>query len=268
MNYAGVYAGPLPPQFLLNLLDIVGGRNAFDQPNFRAIHAGFRMEPAGGTWVAWDPSLKPHERTQRPKATKILGADGRPHKVVQTPWRTIVEVRLAMKYPEVGHSADGEPRWWVLEKWHGPDTYGSPERWHLPSTSGGTMVWVEGAMKYMPSQGDFPYEGAYEHTNFEFPQSALTEAVVITAVQRQLRAVEDPRRPGTAYGRMLRRVYEAQEAEKKMAAARRAADMDLINECDTAFGNNPTSFGGGTKRRRSVNDFVERAGIKIHSGVS
>jgi len=169
---------------------------------------------------------------------------------------------MALKYPEVKTTEDGA-HWWVLEKWLSPDSYGSPERWYLPVHAGGTMVCV-GDIRMIPSQGDFPYEGAYEETSYQFPQSALTERVVITAIQRMQQVLEDPNRPSTAYGRMLRRCYNQAEAEKKLAKSKRAKDMQLLQECDTAFGNNPTSFGGSKKHRRSVNTFAERAGIKVH----
>jgi hypothetical protein len=267
MNYAGSYVGPSVPDFLLHLIDLVGGRNMFDQPNYRVIHAGYRFEPAGGTWLEWDHNIAPQDRTEKPRVMRVLDAGGRKQSYKETPWRRVVEVRMALKYPEVHHSADNEPCWWVLEKWHSPESYGGAERWYLPNSSGGTKILVDG-FTYIASQGDYPYEGAYEHQQFEFPYAALTEACVVQAIQRLNRVIEDPRRPSTAYGRMLRRVYNQQEMEKKMAAQRRQQDLDLINECDTAFGNNPTSFGGGKKRRRSVNDFAERAGIRIHTGVS
>lgn len=122
-----------PPKWVEESITKWGGLCPLGKPNFRVIWGGNRTHLIGG--------LFSHVAMVK-KEDMIIGS---PEVGVVT---KVAEMREVLKY---------HPFRWHLERWIPPDVYGTPEEWY-------TQTWDQESN--MHTQGDYPYEGDYEHVFF------------------------------------------------------------------------------------------------------
>lgn len=115
------------PAWVTHRVNRLGGMNQYGNPNYRVIWGGNRTYKVGGKFksVLYVPS-------------NIIGEK----KAIVT---EVPEIRTLLKY---------HPFRWHLERWRGPEFYGTAEEWY-------TQTWDEECQFH--TQGDYPYEGDYEH---------------------------------------------------------------------------------------------------------
>lgn len=207
-------------------------------PKYRLVWAPHRLTPSGGVWLDWDHSLSVAERNED----------------VRRPLRRVLEVRQVPRY--------GPLKGWVLEKWQPPYAYGTPESWYKPAVIGGTMLWIPWANRYFPSQGEYPTFGEYEYASYHFPSDGdLSESLIMTAIGRMEHYLDQL--PASPYGRMLRRVFIAKQAEEMSDRAFERYAYDLMGDAQPAF-NGQSFTGAGDKRKSYQSQVAERLGIKSH----
>lgn len=116
------------PDWITHQVNQLGGMNQFGRPNFRVVWGGNRTHKVGGKFkkVIYIPT----------------GIIGEPPKALVT---DVPEIRELLKY---------HPFRWHLERWRGPEFFGSPEEWY-------DFTWD--AECGFHTQGDYPHEGDYEH---------------------------------------------------------------------------------------------------------
>jgi hypothetical protein len=116
------------PNWIISRVNALGGMNLFGRPNYRVIWGGNRTHKVGGRF----------------KKVLYVKSDiiGAPDKAIVT---EVPEIRTLLKY---------HPFRWHLERWRGPEFYGSPEEWYQ-------QTWDKECQFH--TQGDYPYEGDYEH---------------------------------------------------------------------------------------------------------
>lgn len=237
--YRSDYNGPQPSARLQRLIALRGGKNMFGQPMYRLVHSNFRRTPSAGTWIDWDQSLSLNERKD----------DGS-----YRPVRRVVEMRLILAYPN-------HPDKWILEKWCLPEAYGTREDWYKPMQMGGTMLYIPHERRSVATLGDYPHRGEYENLGYAFPPSAVTEAVILTAIGRLEHAIDHM--PSTPEGRILRRAYNATIREELKEQQYRAYAREVLDDGDFAFGGNPF-VGAGYKRPHSSKKMLRKLGITEH----
>ena len=119
----------------------------------------------------------------------------------------------------------------------------------------------DGAIRYVPSQGDYPSRGDYEYTGFAFTNEQLTEASVVPCVQALLRNLEklpvDPAR------RAAQLAHVGNEAAKAADAAYENWGMELVRAKQPAFDGQIMS-GYGPKRPHSSAEILKRLKIASH----
>lgn len=232
------------PQYLVDLVNKIGGFNMFGSPNFRLIRAEDRRMTIGGKFTNWESHIAVKDRDRRKR----------------TPWSTTIGFKEVPRY--------GPITGWVLEKWVPSVAYGSRDRWYAPASLGGTLIFVKDGLdlRYIPSQGEYPSLGDYEYTGILFPTNEhLSEATVIGNLQDLIRSHEElPTNPMLRISRQVRATKAANEYLDKQYDE---WAMDVLNEASPAFGINPMS-GYGEKRSRSVNQTLKKLGIRSHSGAS
>lgn len=237
--YRSDYNGPRASARLEQAIRRAGGINIFGEPLYRLVHSSHRRTPSGGMWVDWSDDLSIADRK-----------DG-----VNTPLRRVVETRHILLYPNIQDK-------WVLEKWCGPEAYGSPEDWYKPTTLGGTMLYIPSERASVASLGEYPSRGDYEAAGYAFPAEALCEATVLTAIGRLEHQLD--KMPSTPEGRVLRRCFEAQEREELKQRQFKAYAKEVFDEADFAFNNNAFSSGAGIKRAHSSAKLLKKLGITQH----
>lgn len=236
--YRSDYTGPQPPARLVALI-AQRGCNLHGQPLYRLVHSDFRRSPSGGTWIDWDDALSTAERK-----------DG-----VNRPLRSVVETRMVLLYPQT-------PNKWILEKWCPPDVYGTPQDWYKPTTQGGTQLYIPQERRSIATLGEYPHRGDYENFGYAFPAEALTEAVILTAIGRIEHAID--KMPSTPEGRVLRRVFNAKQAEELKQRQYKAYAKEMLDETDFAFNGNPFISSAGHKRPHSSAALLKKLGIPSH----
>lgn len=123
------------------------------------------------------------------------------------------------------------------------------------------MIYLPEAHKSLPSLGDYPFRGDYEHFNYLFTNESLTEAVVINAIHRIERGIGKlPRDPEK---RVLLRIYNAMMEEERKVNALRIRNKEILDSGDYAFKGSPF-IGYGAKRAHSSKEHLKRAGITSH----
>lgn len=119
-----------PPSWVVDRVTTKGGMNRFNEPNFRVVWGGNRTHVVGGKFK---------------KIVEIpTGIIGQTRSIVTD----VSEMRTLLKY---------HPQRWHLEKWCGPEWYGSQEEWW-------TNSWDEEAQLH--TMGPYPEKGDYEHVFF------------------------------------------------------------------------------------------------------
>lgn len=119
-----------PPEWVVRRITSLGGLNRFGKPNFRIVWGGNRTHLVGGLF-------------KKPVTVKsdIIGE-------TRTFVTQVAEVRTLLKY---------HPFRWHLERWRGPEFYGTQQDWYRDT-------WDEEARLH--TMGDYPSEGDYEHVFF------------------------------------------------------------------------------------------------------
>lgn len=234
------YDGPAAPAHIQSALTAIGGLNPYDEPNYRLVRAERRLQPSGGLWLDWPEWSSLKQRNE-----------SKGHK----PWSRKVEVRLIKRY--------GPVTGWVLERWVPAKVYGPPERWYASAIVGGTVIPIRDGneLKYIPSQGDYPRQGDYEYTGYAFTNEELSIHVITLAVQIMRRGIETlPTKP---QARVALRASIARAANAAAEAADEKWALDVIQECQPAFGGNMMA-GHGQKRPHSSAKILKKLGIKSH----
>lgn len=229
------YTGRKPPEYLVKLLNSIGGYNLFGDPNFRLVWAPDRLTPSGGTWVDWDKGLAVKQRND----------------AVRRPIRRVSEVRMIRRY--------GPLQAWCLEKWCPASLYGSPKRWYSPAIIGGTMITVDGGLRRLPSQGSYPSRGDYEYTGFGYTDVELSEATVVTGVQQIIRGVEEL--PVSPYERLWKRTMVATQAANVVDQQFDSWALDVVENAQPAFGGNVMQ-GYGKKSTSSIETTARKLGFQ------
>jgi hypothetical protein len=114
------------PAWVEHIITRKGGLNPFGKPNFRVIWGGNRTYLVGGMFK---------------KPITFKDEDGQERSIVTE----VAEMRTMLRY-----------MWnrWHMERWCGPELYGTQEEWY-------TNTWDDVAKLHV--MGDYPTEGDYEH---------------------------------------------------------------------------------------------------------
>lgn len=117
-----------PPQWVVDHITKLGGLNRYNRPNYRVTWGANRFHTVGGMF----------KKVVTVKDEMIIG------RVVAIVTQ-VAELRQINRY-----------RWdrWHLERWRGPEFYGSREDWYQ-------QTWDEESQLH--SMGGYPSEGDYEH---------------------------------------------------------------------------------------------------------
>lgn len=121
----------LAPEYVERLRD-VGGVNRYGGNNFRIVWGQTQTDIVGGAW-----------ETPTGKLKLTIGPGGRLTQVPET--YQISEMRRVLRY-------DGVPVWF-LERWFGPESYGSEFQWYEQNKC---------PRSGLPLLGPWPAEGDYE----------------------------------------------------------------------------------------------------------
>ncbi len=106
-----------------------GGLNPFGKPNFRVVWGGNRTHVVGGMFKS---------------VITFKDAEGRERAIVTE----IPEMRTMLRY---------HPHRWHMERWRGPEFYGTREEWYQ-------NTWDDVAKLHV--MGDYPNDGDFEHVFF------------------------------------------------------------------------------------------------------
>ncbi|MBU6231675.1 hypothetical protein KGP36_03320 [Patescibacteria group bacterium] len=114
------------PKWVSDRITSKGGLNPYGEPNFRVVWGGSRTYQVGGMFK---------------HVVYVTDPSGNKRGVVTE----IAEVRTLLKY---------NPHRWHMERWRGPEYYGTREEWYR-------NTWDEVAQLH--TMGDYPSRGDYEH---------------------------------------------------------------------------------------------------------
>lgn len=117
------------PAWIVSRINAIGGMNQFGSPNFRIVWGGNRTHTVGGKF----------KKVIYVKSDETLIF---PDKAVVT---EVAEIRTLLKY---------HPQRYHLERYRGPEFYGSPEEWYEQT--------FDSECGFL-TQGPFPSRGDYEH---------------------------------------------------------------------------------------------------------
>jgi hypothetical protein len=122
-------------------LELAGGRNRYNEPNYRAVWGWNRLAWIGGKFE------------DRDEHGRLL--------------REVVELRQEPKYPAVNR--------WHIERWVPPETYGSPRNWYAQTIERENGISIPALGPY-PSRGDYEHCLTLETPSGEFLQLTPTAA--------------------------------------------------------------------------------------------
>jgi hypothetical protein len=122
-------------------LELVGGRNRFGEPNYRAVWGWNRLAWIGGKFE------------DRDENGVLL--------------RERIELRQEPKYPAVNR--------WHIERWLPPETYGSPRAWYAQTIERENGISIPALGPY-PSRGDYEHCFTLETSSGGFLQLTPTAA--------------------------------------------------------------------------------------------
>lgn len=212
-----------------------GGRNIYDEPNFRLVWAPSRMKKQGGRWQDWDKNLSSQQRggVFATESGLLIPSHYRPDRVV-------TEVRTVKKYC----FKEG----WLLERWIPSSYYGGEADWYMRCVPGSNI----------PFGGPWPQFGDYEMCHY----TPSVEIPTITELQNAIDRSEKSRNTHHSDVRqiVLERVNEAEaEYEAQMKAEREESEAIMRDLMTPMHG---TSLTAGAWRTK----MAERAGIRSHQG--
>jgi hypothetical protein len=122
-------------------LELAGGRNRYNEPNYRAVWGWNRLAWIGGQFE------------DRDEHGSLL--------------REVVELRQEPKYPAVNR--------WHIERWVPPETYGSPRNWYAQTIERANGISIPALGPY-PTRGDYEHCMTLETPSGEFLQLTPTAA--------------------------------------------------------------------------------------------
>ncbi len=122
-------------------LELAGGRNRYNEPNYRAVWGWNRLAWIGGKFE------------DRDEYGSLL--------------REVVELRQEPKYPAVNR--------WHIERWVPPETYGSPRNWYAQTIERGNGISIPALGPY-PTRGDYEHCMTLETPGGQFLQLTPTAA--------------------------------------------------------------------------------------------
>jgi len=219
------------PSHIRQFIKTRAGLTPFGEPRYRLVWASDRYEQAGGEWLEWEESLGVNDRNYVNRKGELLNV----------PKRIVIDLRWVRKYPTEGV--------WVLEKWMSPESYGREEDWYKARTPDGK--W--------PVLGRYPYEGDFESTGYEFPNEAVTEAIIASAIGRIEHYVDQL--PSTLEGRVKRSKYLAQKRDDEKEARLENKHLEIVKESGFAFHGKPMMSMAGDKRKSDRDATAERIGV-------
>lgn len=114
------------PKWVEHIITRAGGLNPFGKPNFRVIWGGNRTYVVGGMFK---------------DVTNFKDAEGRERAIVVE----VPDLRTLLRY---------HPHRWHMERWCGPEFYGTQEEWYQ-------NTWDDIAKLH--TMGNYPEHGDYEH---------------------------------------------------------------------------------------------------------
>lgn len=126
------------PESVLTALEVAGGLNRFNEPNFRVVWGYDRIVPIHGEWQQWEQCVA----TLTDKQTGYSES-----RLVTKLTSSVIETRQVPKYLP-GNC-------WHLEMWRPPEEYGSPEQW---GKAGEEVIGCQ----TIDTSGPFPSRGEYE----------------------------------------------------------------------------------------------------------
>lgn len=219
------------PKYLQDFIRMRAGENKYGEPRYRLVWGPDRYEQAGGEWLEWEESLGVNDRNYVNRKGEALNK----------PLRIVEDLRWVQKYPVKDK--------WVLEKYLPSESFGDPDTWFKAVSPSGKF----------PLLGKFPYEGDYESTGYEFPNEALTEAIIGNAIGRIEHYVDTL--PSTMEGRVKRTKYLAQKRDDEKEAKLAAKHLDIVHDSSLAFSGKPFMAMTGDKRKSDRDATAERIGI-------
>jgi hypothetical protein len=122
-------------------LELAGGRNRYNEPNYRAVWGWNRLAWIGGKFE------------DRDEHGRLL--------------REVVELRQEPKYPAVNR--------WHIERWVPPETYGSPRNWYAETIERANGISIPALGPY-PTRGDYEHCMTLETPGGQFLQLTPTAA--------------------------------------------------------------------------------------------
>lgn len=223
------------PKHILNLIKMRGGLNKFGEPRYRLVWGPDRWEQVGGEWLDWDESLSVNDRN-------YVDRKGNP---LNKPLNIVQELRWVQKYPVEDK--------WILEKWLGSEFYGLEEDWYKARTPNGLV----------PLLGQYPSEGDYEDTGYAFPNEAVTEAILGSAVGRIEKYIDEL--PSSIKGRMKRQEYLGKQRQLDKDAQLDKKQSDILSESGWAFNGKTFSSGVGEKHQSDREATATRLGLNLNN---
>jgi hypothetical protein len=212
-----------------------GGRNIYDEPNFRLVFATSRLKKQGGRWQDWDKNLNTNER-----GGIITLASGLMVPSHYRPERVVTEVRTVRKYCFPGG--------WLLERWIPSVYYGAEADWYMRCVPGTSV----------PFGGPWPQYGDYEMCHY-------TPTVVVPTITELQNAIDRSEKSRNTQHSdikqiVLERVNEAEDAYQKELTAERLEAEATMRDMMTPL--HSTRLSAGAYRTK----LAERAGIRSHQG--
>lgn len=234
------------PKALQDTIIRVGGRNIFDEPLYRLIRAEDHITKAAGLWNIWAKGLSIDDRggmgIKEAIAMMERGCDWKDVAEFMHTYRPATPERVVRGmvdrpvYPYTG---------FIIEKWKGPETFGSPEDWN--------RFIFEGE----PSLGPYPTYGEYELCAGPTPYMPSAEGIE-EAIRKSWRQVEDkPRNPQVRVSQHMKEIEMALEAQNREQANK---IQSLMKEDSLLY--KTVSLGAG----RVIQERAKKAGLTGHWG--
>ena len=259
------------PKAYADFLIRVGGRNPFDEPNYRLIWAANRYETIGGEWTDWPEGASVAER-----GGMVADEYGNVSQSDVKPLRVVTELRKTQKYPicdcqkkvQYGYCPVCDGIWgWLLEKWYPAHFFGSRDAWYgMGMDNPNGEEWVVEANqalaafyrdKGIPKLGPYPEQGDYEKVSMSMRQLPPFDSL-LSVIQRINRNIVG--KSGTPQQRIAKKVYESDmriEADKE-----KKKELMKLKIRDRMSAYRGSSLESGRLRE----ELAKRAGLREHCG--
>lgn len=172
------------PRWVRRAITTAGGRNSYNEPNYRVVWSNTRLTTVGGKW---DVYLVDGIETPVPYGQPTAGVF----------LRTVVGYQELPKYWSY-------PNRWIIEKWLPPEAYGGLQAWWLQ-----TAEQIDG--QFIATEGPFPERGDYEFSSvIQTPEGDFVD-LTTAVVERAVKLVE----AGHSFTRSQKRAALDRREEKK-----------------------------------------------------